>query len=138
MTSQAMTGVACASITMTLSSPTMIPLFGSPSVVNAQAFADSLRKEIFFGCKSACDANDFIAGNSMSPSATRQGATRGLHEARSPRRRRDCAIGASALATRRPARYRCNRDLRPFRNLFECGARARILACLRVLDVGVD
>jgi hypothetical protein len=49
---------------MTPSSPTMIPLFGSPSVVNAQAFADSLRKEIFFGCKSACDANDFIASRS--------------------------------------------------------------------------
>ena len=35
MTVFAITGVACASITMTLSSPTITPVFGSPSAVNA-------------------------------------------------------------------------------------------------------
>jgi hypothetical protein len=33
MTSRAMTGVACVSITITSSSPTMIPVLGSPSAV---------------------------------------------------------------------------------------------------------
>src|SRR5262245_30279071 len=60
MTSRAMTGVACASTTMTASSPTMIPLLGSPSAVKAQALAESRRNEIFFGLRSACEANDVI------------------------------------------------------------------------------
>jgi len=35
ITSRAISGVACASITITPSSPTMTPVFGSPSAVNA-------------------------------------------------------------------------------------------------------
>jgi len=40
MTSRAISGVAWASITMTASSPTMTPVFGSPSAVKAQQLAD--------------------------------------------------------------------------------------------------
>lgn len=57
-----MMGVACASTTMMALSPTMIPLLGSPSAVKAQALAESRRNEIFFGCRSACEANDVIEG----------------------------------------------------------------------------
>jgi hypothetical protein len=54
ITSRAMSGVA--SITITPSSPTITPVLGSPSAVNAQQLGESLWKVIRFDAVSACDA----------------------------------------------------------------------------------
>src|SRR6266700_3126244 len=59
MTSCAITGVACVSITIAASSPTTTPVLGSPSAVYAYAWSESLSKLIFFSTRSACDANFF-------------------------------------------------------------------------------
>jgi len=65
MTSRAMCGVACASITMTPSSPTMTPEFGSRSAVNAQQFFDNLGKLIFLAFRSDREAKLFIGVYSL-------------------------------------------------------------------------
>src|ERR1700694_727716 len=59
ITSCALTGVACVSMTLTASSPTTMPVFGSPSAVYAYACSESLSKLTFFSSRSACDANFF-------------------------------------------------------------------------------
>src|SRR5690242_6697799 len=51
-----MTGVACASITITPLSPIMIPELGSPSAVNAYKPLPSSVKEMFFSVVSAVEA----------------------------------------------------------------------------------
>jgi hypothetical protein len=48
---------------MTESSPTITPVFGSPSAVNAQQCGERRGKEIFLGLRSACEAN----GKSLTP-----------------------------------------------------------------------
>src|SRR5690606_5329070 len=57
MTLLARRGVACASTIMTLSSPMMTPVFGSPSAVNAHRSRPISVKEIFFSVMSPVDAN---------------------------------------------------------------------------------
>src|SRR5690242_609619 len=57
ITSCAITGVACASMTITASSPMTTPVFGSPSAVYAYARSESRSKLTCFGARSACDAN---------------------------------------------------------------------------------
>jgi hypothetical protein len=50
-------GVACASTTMTLSSPMITPELGSPSAVKAQMSRPISVKEMFFSVMSPADAN---------------------------------------------------------------------------------
>src|SRR5437867_2345409 len=59
ITSCAITGVACVSMTITASSPITMPVLGSPSAVYAYACSESLSKLTFFSSRSACDANFF-------------------------------------------------------------------------------
>src|SRR5438876_4824188 len=59
ITSCAITGVACVSMTITTSSPITMPVFGSPSAVYAYACSESLSKLTFFSSRSACEANFF-------------------------------------------------------------------------------
>src|SRR3569832_2842393 len=60
MRSEAMAGVACASITMQLSSPTMTPEFGSPSAVNAYRPGPIWSNETFFSVISLVDAKPLV------------------------------------------------------------------------------
>ncbi len=69
ITSCAITGVACASITITASSPITTPVLGSPSVVYAYALSDSLSKLTSFSSTSACDANFLSTIHSLSADA---------------------------------------------------------------------
>src|SRR5947209_6096748 len=57
MTSDAIAGVACASMTRQPSSPTIIPEFGSPSAVKAYSPEPISAKVIFFAWRSLVEAN---------------------------------------------------------------------------------
>src|SRR6516164_9662957 len=58
-TCRAMAGVACASNTAQQSSPTMTPVFGSPSAVYANKSGPTSVNETFFSVRSPVEANAF-------------------------------------------------------------------------------
>src|SRR5687768_3189183 len=64
-----MTGVACASTTMTLSSPTITPELGSPSAVNAYRPGPISSNETVFSAVSAADAKALLLMNTRSHGA---------------------------------------------------------------------
>src|SRR5689334_1377801 len=80
ITSCAITGVACVSMTITALSPTTMPVFGSPSAVYAYAWSDRRSKLTRLGARSACDANFFslMMGSSSEPSILAQASRRRL------------------------------------------------------------
>src|SRR5437667_1485673 len=83
ITSCAITGVACVSMTMTAPSPITMPVFGSPSAVYAYACSESLLKLIFFSSRSACEANFFSVMEALDEADEASGTARPIVAAKS-------------------------------------------------------